>query len=236
MFVRAHELGQAPPDRVWDVCIVGAGAAGLSVLEGLAGSGLSVLLLESGGLARDAAADALNRGTSSGVDYPFERSRSRVFGGTLALWSGACIPLDPVDFEARPWIPLSGWPIRAEDLAPHYRKAAALFETAPPDAYDTTLRASPLHGGDLVAKTVHTARRLDLADALREPVRRSDTINCVLGPTATGLAFDEAGGRLAGVEVRDAGGGGPYVLRARATVLATGGIEVPRLLLHAAQR
>ena len=77
-----HELAQAPQEEVWDVCIVGAGAAGLSLLQGLAGSGLSVLLLEGGGPVRDAVVDASNHRMSTGADYPFERSRSRIFGGT----------------------------------------------------------------------------------------------------------------------------------------------------------
>jgi flavin-dependent dehydrogenase len=52
-FIDAREL---PPGRRLDadLCIVGAGAAGLALAQALEGSGRDVLLLESGGLERDA--------------------------------------------------------------------------------------------------------------------------------------------------------------------------------------
>jgi choline dehydrogenase-like flavoprotein len=64
-----------------DLCIVGTGAAGLSLLHGLAGRGLRIVLLESGGQAFEAASDTLNAGTSDLPDYPFQTSRARAFGG-----------------------------------------------------------------------------------------------------------------------------------------------------------
>ena len=45
-----------------DLCIVGGGAAGLTLAQSLAGRRLRVLLLESGGLRREPEADALNEG------------------------------------------------------------------------------------------------------------------------------------------------------------------------------
>ena len=54
------DANQVEPGRTLyaDLCIVGAGAAGISLALQFAGTGHSVLLLESGGLAADAATQA----------------------------------------------------------------------------------------------------------------------------------------------------------------------------------
>ena len=58
------------PDSVLntDVCIVGAGAAGLTVARSLLGSGLKVLVLESGGFDFDPGITALGDGDNVGAD------------------------------------------------------------------------------------------------------------------------------------------------------------------------
>jgi choline dehydrogenase-like flavoprotein len=94
-----------------DVCIVGAGPAGISIARELIGNGARVCLLESGGRDVERRAQQLNRGQSIG--YPIHRphqSRVRAFGGTSRRWfqpgdeSWAARPLDPIDFEVRPGI------------------------------------------------------------------------------------------------------------------------------------
>ena len=52
-----------------DICIVGSGAAGLSVVRSLLDSGLKVAVLESGGFEQDPATQDLNRGSSVGQEY-----------------------------------------------------------------------------------------------------------------------------------------------------------------------
>src|SRR5262245_6018531 len=94
-----------------DVCIVGAGAAGITIARELARSALRVCVLESGGLGPDAATQALYEGENVGLPYyDLDRLRLRLFGGTTNHWTGACRPLDEHDFGARAWVPHSGWP------------------------------------------------------------------------------------------------------------------------------
>ena len=62
-----------------DVCIVGGGMAGLTIARSLLGSGLRVLLIESGGLVRDPHVEALNRVESDGPEtLDFVSTRPRV--------------------------------------------------------------------------------------------------------------------------------------------------------------
>src|SRR5439155_1019095 len=115
-----------------DLCIVGAGAAGISMALEWIGSRHKVLLLEGGGLDYEAATQDLYRGESVGLPYyPLQAARLHYFGGTTGHWAGFCSTLDPIDFEKREWVPHSGWPIRREDLDPFYARAQPLLELGP---------------------------------------------------------------------------------------------------------
>ena len=108
-----------------DVCVIGAGPAGITLALDLAERGLSVLLLESGQLGRDAATQQLSLGevADAQLHSPPDKYRLRQLGGASASWGGRCMPMDPLDFEARPQVPLSGWPLSFEELRPHYERA-----------------------------------------------------------------------------------------------------------------
>ncbi|MFC6790876.1 FAD-binding protein [Methylobacterium komagatae] len=113
-----------------DLCIVGAGAAGITLALQFADSGLRVLLLEGGEAQKLPEAQSLYAGTVDEPELhsPPDRYRERRFGGTTTVWSGRCLPYDPIDFDRRPWIAESGWPISYEDVAKHYPAAMTLCE------------------------------------------------------------------------------------------------------------
>ncbi len=223
-----------------DVCIVGAGPAGISLALDLSERGLSVVLLESGRLATDPATQALSEGSVSdeALHSPPDKYRLRQLGGASAIWGGRCMPLDPLDFEKRPQIALSGWPISYADLLPFYPAANALAE-AGRFAYNATdalgADALPLIRGFASARVSteglerfscptnfgqRYARRLALAPRLQ----------VLLGANCTGLRLSDDGRSLSHVTVASLQGRRLSV-HARATVLAAGGLETARLLL-----
>ena len=55
-----------PADIEADLCIIGAGAAGLAIARTFIGTAIKVCLLESGGLAGEEANQSLYQGTSIG--------------------------------------------------------------------------------------------------------------------------------------------------------------------------
>ncbi|MDG2334278.1 MAG: FAD-dependent oxidoreductase [Myxococcota bacterium] len=115
-----------------DVCIVGGGAAGISVALELLESDLRIVLLESGGAAYEEPSQNLNAGETIGHTYfPLISSRLRWLGGTTNHWGGYCRPLDPGDFAAKDWIPLSGWPVTAAEMAPWYERAREICQLGP---------------------------------------------------------------------------------------------------------
>ena len=113
-----------------DVCIVGAGAAGIAMACELDGSGLSVILLESGGTRFDKTIQELYQGSTDdeGRHSPPDMYRKRMFGGSTTIWGGRCLPMDPIDFEKRDFVPHSGWPIGRRDLDTFYLKAQEYAE------------------------------------------------------------------------------------------------------------
>jgi choline dehydrogenase-like flavoprotein len=82
-----------------DVCLIGAGAAGLTLAHELSDSRLSIVLLESGGIRPQSDDQELNAGEVTGLAFQgLTAGRARALGGTTKLWFGQCIRLDSIDF------------------------------------------------------------------------------------------------------------------------------------------
>lgn len=65
-----------------DLCIIGAGAAGITIAREFDGIGLNVWLLESGGYELEQPTQDLYKGTSTGRRYfPLDKTRLRYLGG-----------------------------------------------------------------------------------------------------------------------------------------------------------
>jgi choline dehydrogenase-like flavoprotein len=114
-----------------DVCIVGAGAAGITIARELRARPLRVALLESGWLVPDEATQSLYAGEVRGQPYfslDAVKTRSRYFGGTTNEWAGECRPLDALGFERREWVADSGWPFPLRDLLPFYEQAQSICQ------------------------------------------------------------------------------------------------------------
>jgi choline dehydrogenase-like flavoprotein len=94
-----------------DLCVVGAGAAGIALAREFIGTRYRVTVLESGGHHASHQTQRLYAGENVGLpSYALTYSRFRLFGGTTSRWAAQCRPLDPIDFQSRPGIAYSGWP------------------------------------------------------------------------------------------------------------------------------
>lgn len=118
-------------EHTFDLCIVGSGAAGLAIAHEFLDTSLKVCVLESGDIDPDDRTDDLHRTENVGLHRkPHEVSRARTLGGSTALWTGRCGIFDAVDYAHRPWVPESGWPIDADELAPYIERAGHLLGLA----------------------------------------------------------------------------------------------------------
>lgn len=107
-----------------DICIVGAGAAGISIALEWMNTPYKVILLEGGGFEYEDRIQELYSGKTTGQTYyPIKSSELHYFGGTTGHWGGMCSLFDPIAFKKRDWVNLSGWPITQDDLIPFYQRA-----------------------------------------------------------------------------------------------------------------
>jgi len=107
------------------VCVVGAGAAGVTLVRRLAQTVPNVILIESGGFDIDGDTQNLYSSRMLGLDYyHLATSRLRYFGGTTNHWAGFCRACDEIDFEAWPSLGLPGWPVTRGELRPFIVEAA----------------------------------------------------------------------------------------------------------------
>jgi choline dehydrogenase-like flavoprotein len=115
-----------------DVCIVGAGPAGITLARELDDGRRAICLLESGGVSFETATQSLLAVAQGSTNYPpLQATRLGALGGSTHVWAGWCRPLDAIDFERRPEIPSSGWPISHADLDPYYVQAHAALRLGP---------------------------------------------------------------------------------------------------------
>lgn len=106
-----------------DICIVGAGAAGITLAMELVPTGKRILLVEGGDLKYSEDSQSLYHMAKDRQYWDPYRSRVRFFGGSTNHWEGSCRTFDPIDFERRSWVPDSGWPFSYQDLQPYYARA-----------------------------------------------------------------------------------------------------------------
>jgi choline dehydrogenase-like flavoprotein len=218
-----------------EICIIGAGAAGLTLARELAGLPMKVCLLESGGLRADRGAQALMRAESIGrPSFPLELVRISGFGGTTSIWAGACRPLDPIDFGARHWVPHSGWPITRELLNPFYARAQSVCELGP-FAYAVqdweTQRDRPFAlQPNCIDTHIFQLSGTRFGNVYRHTVLDAKNVLTCLGASAVSIETDELRQTATHVVARTLHGRKIRV-NARVFVLAAGGIENPRLLL-----
>lgn len=224
-----------------DVCVVGAGAAGITLALNLANSGLDVLVLESGGEQDDAATQALYQGSVSDehLHSPPDRYRQRRFGGSTTIWGGRCMPFDPIDFEQRDFIPDSGWPIEHTTLLPFYGQANRLceaghFSYTAEEAFVRRPMRPMIENFDSPHFTTNTLERFscptDFGARYGERLRAATKVRVLLHANVVKIQLHTDGRNVQSVDIASLQGRTATV-KARRFVLSVGGIETARLLL-----
>ncbi|UCD61028.1 MAG: GMC family oxidoreductase [Flavobacteriaceae bacterium] len=221
-----------------DLCIVGAGAAGISMALDWNNSGKKVILLEGGGFEYDNKIQDLYSGNSTGQRYyPLRSCRLHLFGGTTGHWGGMCAPFDHIDFRKRSWVPDSGWPISLEDLVPFYKRAQGLFEL---DAYNYNLHywqkeypaltPFPLDKNIIWSKMWQFSPPTRFGKTYKETIVKSPNIHLYTYANLTKIVANNAVSNIKELIVKNLEGKTQRV-RAKKFVLACGAIQNARMLL-----
>lgn len=240
--------------KFYDVCIIGAGPAGIAAAMEISKSGLSVVLVESGTEENNSSAQQLSDAeiSTENSHNPMNISVRRGLGGTSALWGGRCVPLDPVDFEKRDFVTESGWPFTADELNPFYQRACELlaigdanFDTSSCTNLKTNKKLLSEKFNDTETILATELERWSTAPNIwlqhKAEVTSQKKITLLSDVTCVGFRQSILNGVVSEAFIRptaysaESGKLKPKNIKAQIFILACGGVESTRLILNSLQ-
>ncbi|NEU71537.1 GMC family oxidoreductase [Hassallia byssoidea VB512170] len=236
-----------PADEViqTEVCIVGAGPAGITLARELIGQDFRVCLLESGDLEFNQETQSLSEGETVGDPFPnLQDMRHRQFGGHANVWNIKInnqqlglrhMPLDEIDFEKRDCIPYSGWAFSKSHLNPFYDRAHAVCKLGSfayeAEAWEDAKSPQLPFIGDRVTTDMFQFGPRDIfTKEYRKEINQSPNITTYLNANVVDIETDETAKNVKSVRLACLQGN-KFSVVAKIFILATGGIENARLLL-----
>jgi choline dehydrogenase-like flavoprotein len=223
----------------FDICVIGAGMAGLYIARQLTSYGLRTILVESGGARSVQSLNDLNEISDEHGHYQWPvTGRARGLGGSSSVWGGKMVPLSASDMAARPHIDAPEWPISHEAMLDGLGEIEALFklddgsyeEGAPP--HFRTGVELPRGDTDFVVRWAKWTRyrRGNVWRILKDQLASHPLAEIWTDATVCDFAVDRWSGRLVSLRCRD-DAGHMLDIDAKHFVLAAGTIESTRLLL-----
>jgi choline dehydrogenase-like flavoprotein len=218
--------------KSYDVCICGAGPAGITIARMLAKAGKTVALLEGGSLEYAEASQNLYHGKSVGlVNWDaVSNCRLRYFGGTSNHWGGRCSFLDTIDFEPRDYFGMPGWPAGSRDeIFKHLDTACSILDL-PKNAFRAPSNVK-FKGTNFRLSEKEFSPPTRFKSKYLEELQRSDKIDLFINANITNIKLHDNLGSVSIFEVQNYNGG-KFPFTAKKFVLASGAIENARLLLN----
>jgi choline dehydrogenase-like flavoprotein len=219
-----------------DVCIVGAGAAGITIAREFLGTRYKVVVLEGGGYDREAESQKLYESEIVGLPHvSVHDGRARVLGGTTTMWGGQALRFDEFDFKERSWVPHSGWPILREALDPFYERAERVLHLGARIPFQNLcnsfgVEAPAFDPSKLYMECSRWSPKPNFGKTYRDELKSAPNITVLLHANATGIVTGQTGAAVERVEFKTLAGK-RGIARARYYVICCGGIETARLLL-----
>lgn len=223
-----------------NICVVGAGAAGITLARKLAQAVPGVILVESGGFEIEGRTQAMFAGRQLGLRYfDLTSCRLRYFGGTTNHWSGYCRANDPIDYEGRAELGLPAWPFGHEELDAHILEAGRSLGIEPnafrPEEVLSSHGIDPdqlveHHSDRLQTKIFQLAPDIRLGPIHRDEIGASANVRAVLNLNLTHIQLDPEARQVTHLEAATLTGK-TCRIEARHYVLCCHAIENARLLL-----
>ena len=221
-----------------DICIIGAGAAGISIALDWNNSGHKVILLEGGGFVYDEKIQMLYKGKTYGQKYfPLMSIRNHNFGGTTSRWAGHCSPLDDIDFVKRDWVDNSGWPITLNDLDPFYKRTKGILDLHSTNynlvhwqKKEVSLINLPIDNDFVYDKMWQFSPPTRFDKKFKDIIKKSKNINLYTYANVTNINSNENINNIEEVTIKNHAGK-THKVKAKYFILACGAIQNTRLLL-----
>jgi choline dehydrogenase-like flavoprotein len=230
MLVNLNEVPAKIDRKEYDVCIAGAGFAGISLALKLETYGFDVLLLEGGDIEYSDESQAVYEGQNIGMSYfDLDAARLRYLGGTSNHWAGWSRPLDEWDFAEHDHIPDSGWPITKSELDPYLGAASEFLEI------DVEYPDSLLENSKGLLKKIHFEVKppVRLGEKYHDYLKQSDKIDLFINANLVDIKLTDSTQAVSAFECANfANPATKFNFSAKFFVLAMGGLEIPRLMLN----
>ena len=223
-----------------DICIIGAGAAGISMALELLNTQHKVILLEGGGFEYDEQMQQLFAAKTTGQRYfPLKSIRLHQFGGTTGHWAGWCATFDAIDFKKRDWIPGSGWPIALEDVKPFYPRAQKYVEVGPEEfdlatwqKKDPSLIPFPLDENKVWSKMWEFSPPTRFGTTYKDAIVNANNIHLYTYANVVDITANENASAIKEVVIKNHAGK-QHTVKAKNFILACCSIQNARILLAA---
>lgn len=232
---------QKPADEIIaDICIIGGGAAGVTIAAHLESTGSRIVILESGGKVLEGETQLLYSAKQTGERYfDLTTCRLRYFSGTTNHWGGFCRENDPIDYEGRPELNIPSWPVGKDELSPFIHKAQALLGLNR-EEFDPAIKAAK-HGvnpnqllerasPDFLTKIFQIAKKRKIHEILEEKLSQTKNIDVYLHANATHIELAKNGESVDHIIVKSLEGT-EFKAKAKFYIVAAHAIESARLLL-----
>ena len=218
-----------------DICVIGAGAAGMAIAEYFMDKNVKVLVIESGNFKFNQ--NIQNYYEIENVGLKFDGGfggRFRTMGGSTTKWGGQALPLTKLDFKPKNWIKNTGWPIQKEDLGAYYKKALKFLNVDDLDFDDQIfkkLRIGPLNLGSTF--NYHVSKwspNPDLRNVYKKRFKESQNLEILLNANLLQIERSEDKKTVSSIVAGEASK--QIKITAQYYILSCGGIENARIMLH----
>jgi choline dehydrogenase-like flavoprotein len=244
MFIDAESLENDTIFRS-DIAVVGSGPAGIVLALELAKAGYEVALIESGLLNFSEASQKLGEASHFDAQFhaPMMECTRRQLGGTSIIWGGRCLPYDPIDFDQRPYIAKSDWPVTYEELEYYFQRACDYFFCGKsefnikniPNIEQKSLVPGLPDEEVLTSSLERWSLPTNFGKEYFNDLKQSENIQLIYGLTCTEIETNDKGDRVEAIHGKTLGGKTIHI-KCKKYVLAGGALNTTRLLLASDRR
>lgn len=221
-----------------DICIVGAGVAGLTLAREFLGTSVCVLILESGGRKDESRTQGLYETDVVGLPHEgVHNGRFRVFGGSSTRWGAQLMTFDAADFGVRRHVNCDAWPIPHAAVRDSYRRAEevlAVNALSYEDDLWSEFGVEPIPFDPLKLRFRFSKwaafKDRNLAKSVGKDCFAADNVHVLLHANVTEVALAPDGKSVTRLELKTLSGKQAKAICAR-YVVCCGAIETARLLL-----
>jgi choline dehydrogenase-like flavoprotein len=219
-----------------DVLIIGSGIAGTTIALELQKKNVSTIVVEGGKDVYTHESQDCYNGSSSGIELPYglKGSRLRFHGGSSNCWAGMCGELDEEDFIKRDWVSNSGWPIKKKDLVDYYKKSADLFKINRKSIVDPGSVPNLKEINGMETRSLVGTKIRFFKDAFKEKFKKSDNLHLFLDANFYKFSQIDNLQTIKNIRVKSFNSHTTKIY-AKNFIIACGGVENPRILLHSSQ-